>query len=404
MKKVLFILLAAAFLAGCSKETENLPDFSGFEDLEFPKRERKEPEEPDNSELEEESPAEPTDETTPEESPDIPEEETPLEESAPEAPAEEAEDYDPEETEEDITEPEMEEPEENEEPLPVQEESPAAPEDETPPEEGPVAREEETTPEEEPDLEESTPEAPAEEPVPEENTPAAPEDETIPEESPDIPEDETAPEESPIIQEEEPDILPGFLLFSDGTAGPGPMEEKTPAGVVFEAENGTRYAVGLSKSATRKAWATKTSGGQELSSFSMKISEITTESGDRDGSDNLETLLKYCPEADSKVFPVFDWAENYDSKNTLGIFSEGWYIPTVYETEILLENRIYIEETLNSMGLSLFSSEKPLYIWTSNTSEKFPEKAWRCDLVSGTFSLYGKGSSSVNFGLVIRKL
>lgn len=357
MKKVLFILLAAAFLAGCSKETENLPDFSGFEDLEFPKRERKEPEEPDNSELEEESPAEPTEETTPEESPDIPEEETPLEESAPEAPAEEAEDYDPEEAEEDITEPETEEPEENEEPLPVQEESPAAPEDET-----------------------------------------------APEESPDTPEDETPPEESPIIQEEEHDIHPGFLLFSDGTAGPGPMEEKTPAGVVFEAENGTRYAVGLSKSATRKAWATKTSGGQELSSFSMKISEITTESGDRDGSDNLETLLKYCPEADSKVFPVFDWAENYDSKNTLGIFSEGWYIPTVHETEILLENRIYIEETLNSMGLSLFSSEKPVYIWTSNTSEKFPEKAWRCDLVSGTFSLYGKGSSSVNFGLVIRKL
>ena len=203
----------------------------------------------------------------------------------------------------------------------------------------------------------------------------------------------------------------GSVMLSNGTVVPYSSSmvltdsQKTMAvGIIFSDSNNKYYMVGINQ-AKNKYWSTYSG---TLNTYFTKIGSTYnhttgTFSGNTDGSKNWG----YICEADSvgtqnpaTNYPVFDYALTYASTSGLnGVYSTGWYVPSLYEMYCIYRNRTAINKALSACGKTQL---KGVY-WTSSqdSSRNVPFDAADFQFNESWYGDYSSGKSSEPAGVVV---
>ncbi len=150
----------------------------------------------------------------------------------------------------------------------------------------------------------------------------------------------------------------GDIVFSDGSATPysanltltDTQKAEAVAAIFYVNEKyespfrGKALGVGF-KQGRDLEWAKNTSEGYNKTIESIAISDSNSMADavkdfvkNADGSGNWKKLCDVVTDSDvSGNYPAWEYANSYGKNNSLkGEFADGWYLPTVYESEALL--------------------------------------------------------------------
>ena len=133
--------------------------------------------------------------------------------------------------------------------------------------------------------------------------------------------------------------------------------DKVPVAVVFTDDYGVEYGLGLYDSVyVNWAWSNTTgykTNFTDICSDYIRKTDVTNISyiftGDLDGSDNWEKICQVDPEGSKKsdnyglFYAALEYGTSHGYTNT--DFEDGWYIPSIYELDVVRRNYIGVLKT-----------------------------------------------------------
>lgn len=158
--------------------------------------------------------------------------------------------------------------------------------------------------------------------------------------------------------------------------------------VVYKVDTNARkaYAVGKVLSDSSLIWAASNADG-----YSKNITDLQEENGYTDGSTGLAKLIAAAPDANTdleNMYPAWDYACNYGTKQGLDSFQTGWYLPSKQELQEVYDQR-------NNMPSSLFNFGTTLY-WSSSQYASVNNCACELDFGSGSWTNYSNSNNKIN--------
>ena len=157
----------------------------------------------------------------------------------------------------------------------------------------------------------------------------------------------------------------GDILYSDKTCSSGPISGKVAIGVVFDTEK--RLAIALEQSEAR--WSDSYFDIPNLTNYA------TAPTADFNGKSNTKIIVDYC-KANNESCPAAEYAYNY---RTEGTETGDWYLPAGGELQSIYDNRVKLNETLQTLGKTLFEispSDSPINGTYRSSSENLSNYAW----------------------------
>lgn len=184
----------------------------------------------------------------------------------------------------------------------------------------------------------------------------------------------------------------GDIVFNDGSATPYAKinertttpkittEEKAAAiAVIFYVGTGLNsdvdgkpdntisrtLGVGLKHDRNGRAWCANNS----VNGYSINITKIqcTTDSGDKNGSDNYEQMAEFegiTDTTDLSNYPAFKFEKEYGTTNSLSApYNEGWYLPSLAELYAIYNVKTIVNAASDLCGGSQFGSSS---YWSSS--------------------------------------
>jgi hypothetical protein len=187
-------------------------------------------------------------------------------------------------------------------------------------------------------------------------------------------------------------VAPGDILCTDGTIvkpSAWPVAGKTPKGIVFYVDNTDSHgwAVSLSSSGSLQ-WGTTTNAyGPTYSSWRDAIRDFA-------GSANTQRIKV---STSSSSHPAA-WNPN---------FSQGWYLPSIGQLNVLFGELVTVNASLNRVGGSQITDSAGStatygnnYLWSS--TEKSASSAYALEVLDGQIGGIAKNDSTTGKQFVVR--
>ncbi len=186
---------------------------------------------------------------------------------------------------------------------------------------------------------------------------------------------------------------PGDIILSDGTLYPVSNIEsysenennKAVAVVAYVNEDGSYVGMGL------VAGSSLTWSNYEIKPFSdiaVVFNNGTVEfSNDTCGSDNWGAVCKADSEAENKPekYPAFNFAINYGStQGFTGDLASAWYLPSLYEYDLIYKNKETLQTSLTKAGGLTFSGD----YWSANCHNSEDDAAYLYGFTYGNQPCY----------------
>ena len=176
------------------------------------------------------------------------------------------------------------------------------------------------------------------------------------------------------------DWAPGDIIMSDNSIIKYEVindnsfkfpEDKTPIAVIFgqSSVTGKKLGVGIINidSKIYYPWEKKDTSIINSKNCPNIVWDRNNATGDEDGSDNWDEICKVDTNAILSEYPAFEYAINYGKNNSFpSVFSDGWYLPTVKELQILLTSTDKIKKIMSKLNKS-FNTSSPFITSTIPT-------------------------------------
>ena len=151
------------------------------------------------------------------------------------------------------------------------------------------------------------------------------------------------------------EVLPGMIVYADGTVSNEIFDGKTPAGVVAFAKRGLRFMAALEE--TRKAWGP--SGDVPC------LPNLDTSDGYRDLFGLINTR---CIMEQAEDYPAAQYCHDYQPVAE-GNYSNGWFLPATGEWKYLQYTVWEVNNTLQKLGKTPFQDQLYFSSTESNAYE-----------------------------------
>ncbi len=112
-------------------------------------------------------------------------------------------------------------------------------------------------------------------------------------------------------------VVPGMILYSDGTVSENVISGKTAVGIVAYVDGSTRFAVAL-----EETWAYFSTGREDVSCLT-NYRDSSSAQRDFNGATNTSCMINY---NGSYSHPAAEYCNNYKPVSS-GKGSSGWYLP-----------------------------------------------------------------------------
>ena len=174
-------------------------------------------------------------------------------------------------------------------------------------------------------------------------------------------------------------VVPGMILYSDGTVSENVISGKTAVGIVAYVDGSTRFAVALEESSSTLRWSTPS---YENLSCLTDYDDMSSAQTDFNGATNTSCIINY---SSSNSYPAAEYCNTYKPVSS-GKSSSGWYLPAAGEIKAMSSNYSAINYTLQKLSGSTQLSGN--YYWSS--SENSNSIAWRVKPSDGHMSTSSK--------------
>lgn len=151
-------------------------------------------------------------------------------------------------------------------------------------------------------------------------------------------------------------------------------------------DDGTAFGVGVHRSNSPLQWAADNSAGYTIK-FTDTVCIQNSDSsfiGDGDGSNNWDTI---CSQDKSGTidaannYPAFHFINTYaETYNLSGIYTSGWYMPSIAELYVIYQNREVVNSSLQKIyeldnNASMNGLDTNWY-WASSQADSEDDYAW----------------------------